>query len=121
MAEILKQVSYDSVNRFLLQERYEARDLFETLKPYFNLVGGFLSVDHTVIEKTYSDVNQAELISYYWSGKYHQTIKGINLITMYHCTVGKRHQENHINKSVSFEASFFNILASFFTVNATFI
>lgn len=59
LAEILKQVSHDSVNRFLLRERYEARDLFETLKPYLNLVGGVLSVDDTVIEKTYSDVNQA--------------------------------------------------------------
>ena len=59
LAEILKQVSHDSVNRFLLRERYEALDLFETLKPYFNLVGGVLSVDDTVIEKTYSDVNQA--------------------------------------------------------------
>ena len=59
MAAILKQVSHDSVNRFLLRERYEARDLFETLKPYFNLVGGVLSVEDTVIEKTYSDVNQA--------------------------------------------------------------
>ena len=87
MAEILKQVSHDSVNRFLLQERYEARDLFETLKPYLNLVGGVLSVDDTVIEKTYSDVNQAELIGYYWSGKYHKTIKGINLITLYHCDI----------------------------------
>ena len=87
LAEILKQVSHDSVNRFLLRERYEARDLFETLKPYFNLVGGVLSVDDTVIEKTYSDVNQAELIDYYWSGKYHKTIKGINLITLYHCDI----------------------------------
>lgn len=59
----------------------------ETLKPYLNLVGGVLSVDDTVIEKTYSDVNQAELIGYYWSGKYHKTIKGINLITLYHCDI----------------------------------
>ena len=87
LAEILKQVSHDSVNRFLLRERYEARDLFETLKPYLNLVGGVLSVDDTVIEKTYSDVNQTELIDYYWSGKYHKTIKGINLITLYHCDI----------------------------------
>ena len=87
LAEILKQVSHDSVNRFLLRERYEARDLFETLKAYLNLVGGVLSVDDTVIEKTYSDVNQAELIGYYWSGKYHKTIKGINLITLYHCDI----------------------------------
>ena len=59
MAAILKQVSHESVNRFLLRERYEARDLFETLNPYLNLVGGVLSVDDTVIEKTYSEINQA--------------------------------------------------------------
>ena len=55
--------------------------------PYLNLVGGVVSVDDTRIEKIYSDVNQAELIGYYWSGKYPKTIKGINLITLYHCDI----------------------------------
>lgn len=73
------------VNRFLQRERYEPQDLFNAVKPHINLVGGILSVDDTVIEKPYSDPKQAELIGYFWSGKHHQVIKGINLITLYHC------------------------------------
>ncbi len=46
------------------------------------MVGGILSVDDTVIEKIYSDPKNAELISYFWSGKAHKTIIGLNLITL---------------------------------------
>lgn len=52
-----------------------------------NLVGGILSVDDTVIEKLYSNPKYAELIGYFWSGKYHKTIKGLNLITLYYSEV----------------------------------
>lgn len=87
LAEILENVSHDSVNRFLLRERYEAKDLFDTVKEIINIVGGILSVDDTVVEKLYSDPNNAELIGYFWSGKYHKSIKGINLITLYYSDV----------------------------------
>jgi hypothetical protein len=70
------------VNRFLLQERYEPKDLFDTVNPYISLAGGVISVDDTVVEKPYSNPMAAELIGYFWSGKHHQTIKGINLITL---------------------------------------
>jgi hypothetical protein len=84
LSELLPEASHDSVNRFLLRERYEAKDLFETCKSTINLIGGILSVDDTVIEKLYSNPKKAELISYFWSGKYHKTIKGVNLITLYY-------------------------------------
>lgn len=87
LAEILEQVSHDSVNRFLLRERYHPQDLFDTVKPYINLEGGILSVDDTVVEKPYSDPKRADLIGYFWSGKHHKTIIGINLITLYYCDV----------------------------------
>ena len=32
----------------------------------------------------YSDPKSAELVNYFWSGKFHQAIKGINLITLYY-------------------------------------
>jgi hypothetical protein len=72
----LEDVSHDSVNRFLLRERYEPKDLFETVRSIVNLVGGIVSIDDTVIEKLYSNPKCAELIGYFWSGKYHKTIKG---------------------------------------------
>jgi hypothetical protein len=46
----LEDVSHDSINRFLLRERYEPKDLFETVRSMVNLVGGILSIDDTVIE-----------------------------------------------------------------------
>ncbi len=80
LAEILDNVSHDSVNRFLLRERYDPKDLFDIAKSIINLQGGILSVDDTVIEKHYGNPKCAELIGYFWSGKYHKTIKGLNLI-----------------------------------------
>ncbi|BAY84396.1 transposase [Calothrix parasitica NIES-267] len=87
LAEILGDVSHDSVNRFLLRERYEPKDLFDIVTGIINLKGGILSVDDTVIEKLYSNPKYAELISYFWSGKYHKTVKGLNLITLYYSDV----------------------------------
>lgn len=86
LAEILEQVSHDSVNRFLLRERYSPQDLFNAVKPYISGPGGVISVDDTVVEKPYSDPIKAELIGYFWSGKYHKAIKGISLITLYYTT-----------------------------------
>jgi hypothetical protein len=75
------------VNRFLLRERYEPKDLFALVTSTINLSGGILSVDDTVIEKLYSNPQCAELIGYFWSGKYHKSIKGLNLIPLYYSDV----------------------------------
>jgi len=40
LAEILGGMSHDSVNRFLLRERYEPKDLFDEVKQHINLTGG---------------------------------------------------------------------------------
>ena len=87
LAEILGDVSHDSVNRFLLRERYEPKDLFNIIEKIINLAGGILSVDDTVIEKIYSNPKNAELIGYFWSGKAHKTIIGLNLITLYYSDI----------------------------------
>lgn len=84
LAEILEDLSHDSVNRFLLRERYEPLDLFDEVKPYIKLVGGTLSCDDTVIDKPYSNPSLTELIGYFWSGKHHRIIKGLHLITLYY-------------------------------------
>ncbi len=47
----MEDLSHDSVNRFLLRERYEPKDLFDEIKLHINLVGGTLSADDTVIDK----------------------------------------------------------------------
>jgi Transposase DDE domain len=81
LSEVMN-ISHDSVNRFLLREAYAPRDLFNEAKGLLNLVGGALSVDDTVLDKPYS--HQMELVAYFWSGKHHATVKGLNLITLYY-------------------------------------
>lgn len=83
LAEILG-LSHDSVNRFLLREQYEPKDLFDEVKPHINLIGGTLSIDDTVVEKPYSTSNKNEFIGYFWSGIQHRPVQGINLITLYY-------------------------------------
>lgn len=79
----MKDLSHDSVNRFLLRERYEPKDLFEEIKANINLIGGTLSGDDTVIDKPHSDPKITELIGFYYSGRHHRAVKGIQLITLY--------------------------------------
>jgi hypothetical protein len=84
LAEILANVSHDSVNRFLLRERYTPEDLFNEVKGELRLVGGTLSVDDSVEDKPYRDITKSALMGYFWSGKHKRTVKGINLITLYY-------------------------------------
>jgi hypothetical protein len=87
LSEIMKTVSHDSINRFLERERFEAKDLFEAEKNKIELVGGILSVDDSVLDKPYSDPNKAALIDYFWSGKHHGVVKGINLISLFYTDI----------------------------------
>jgi hypothetical protein len=44
----------------------------------------FACCDDTVIDKPYSNPSLTELIGYFWSGKHHRIIKGLQLITLYY-------------------------------------
>lgn len=68
----------------MLRERYEPKDLFDEVKLSINLVGGTLSGDDTVIDKPHSDQKITELIGYYYSGRHHRALKGIQLIALYY-------------------------------------
>jgi hypothetical protein len=81
-------ISHDSVNRFLLRESYEPKDLFKEAQKLLDLVGGTLSVDDTTLDKPYSQ--KMELVGYFWSGKHHRTVKGLNLVTLYYSDVQGR-------------------------------
>jgi hypothetical protein len=89
LAEVMA-VSHDSVNRFLERERYTPVDLFAEVKAGLNLKGGTLSVDDSVLDKPYSQY--MALVGYYWSGKHHRVVKGINLITLYYTDPQGHHQ-----------------------------
>lgn len=87
LSEIMPEISHDSVNRFLNRERFDGHDLFNENKVELNLDGGVLSVDDSVLDKLYSNPEHAKLIDYYWSGKHHRAVKGINLITLFYTDV----------------------------------
>ncbi len=63
LADIMEDFSHDSVNRFLLRERYEPKDLFDEVRLHINLIGGTLSGDDTVIDKPHSD---PQLTAIFW-------------------------------------------------------
>jgi len=81
LAEVMG-ISHDSVNRFLLREGYEPKDLFDEAVKRLDQRGGTLSVDDTVLDKPYS--RHMALVDYFWSGKHHRVVKGLNLITLYY-------------------------------------
>ncbi len=87
LAEILEELSHDSVNRFLLREQYTPQDLFDEVKGELIWYGGTISVDDSVVDKPYRDPRKTELVGYFWSGKHKRTVKGINLITLYYTDV----------------------------------
>ena len=87
LSEIMKNISHDSVNRFLNRERFTGQDLYNESAKELNIVGGSLSVDDSVLDKPYSNPAHADLIDYFWSGKHHKAVKGINLITMFYVDV----------------------------------
>lgn len=84
LAKIMS-ISHDSTTRFLQRERYDSKDLFNESAALLNLKGGTLSVDDSVLDKPYS--HYLAFVSYFWSGKHHKTVKGINLITLYYTDV----------------------------------
>jgi hypothetical protein len=89
LAEVM-EISHDSVNRFLLREDYTPRDLFDEVRSDLNLKGGTVSVDDTVLDKPYSQ--RMAFVGYFWSGKHHRVVKGINLITLYYTDPQGQHR-----------------------------
>ena len=89
LAEVM-DISHDSVNRFLQREGYTLLDLFQESKRGLALKGGTLSVDDSVLDKPYS--YHMDWVGYFWSGKHHRVVKGINLITLYYTDVYGQHR-----------------------------
>ena len=70
------------MNIFLRRERYEPCIFISGGKTTHQFNRWHISYDDTVIDQPYSDPLLTELISYFWSGKHHRVVKGIQLITL---------------------------------------
>lgn len=73
LSEVMSTVSHDSINRFLECEGYELKDLFDKEKTKIELIGGILSVDDSVLGKSYSNPNKVAFINNFWSYQYSLT------------------------------------------------
>lgn len=71
--------AHDSFNR-LLERSFQDRDsLWREAKPLVSLKGGTLVLDDTTLDKPYA--KRIELVTSHWSGKHHDVVRGINLVT----------------------------------------
>jgi putative transposase len=72
--------AHDSFNR-LLERSFQDRDsLWREAKPLVSLKGGILVLDDTTLDKPYA--KKMELVTWHWSGKHHDVVQGISLVTM---------------------------------------
>jgi hypothetical protein len=82
-SEVL-EISHDEINRFLLSNQFSGKDLFAAVQQGLSLSGGVLSVDDSVLDKPFTNPATTELVGYFYSGRHHKTVKGINLITLFY-------------------------------------
>ncbi len=75
-----KSPSHDSLTRLLQRIEPGTEKLWEEVKPYANRSGGLLVLDDTTLDKPYA--KKIGLVQRHWSGKHHQTVWGINLLTL---------------------------------------
>lgn len=82
LSELLEgTLSHDQITRFLSQQRFDSKTLWQLVKPMMRAIeddAGVLIFDDTIEEKPYTDEN--ELISWHFDHSKNRTVKGINLL-----------------------------------------
>jgi len=71
--------AHDSFNRLLERSFQDKDSLWREARQFVRLDGGVLVVDDSTLDKPYA--KKTELVTRHWSGKHHQVVLGINLIT----------------------------------------
>jgi hypothetical protein len=80
--------AHDAFTRLLNRLEPDPSVLWEEAKPQVDLKSGVLIIDDSVLDKPYAE--KIELVRYFWSGKHHKTVKGIDLVSLL-WTDGERH------------------------------
>lgn len=83
-----EKVAHDAYTRLLQRIEPDANELWKESEREVDKGRGILVIDDTTLDKPYS--KKIELVSRHWSGKHHEVVKGINLITLL-WTDGDRH------------------------------
>jgi len=79
--------AHDAFTRLLQRMPPDTEALWSEAKHFIKMDGGVIVMDDTTLDKPYSQ--KIGLVTYHWSGKHHDVVKGINLITTL-WTDGKR-------------------------------
>lgn len=78
--QLERKPSHDAWNRLLKEIEPDAEELWREASPYVRKERGILVIDDSTLDKPYSNKNQ--LVSYHWSGKHQEVVKGINLVSL---------------------------------------
>lgn len=79
-ASIKESVSHDKITRWLNNTKLTPKILWEHTKSLINMNNGYLLIDDSVLNKSYS--NKIGLTKWQYSGTNHRITKGIDLINM---------------------------------------
>lgn len=73
-------VSHDRASKLLKEKTVDTNDLWNEVKDLVGKEKGYLVIDDTVVDKSFSREN--ELTAYHWSGNAHDVINGIDIVNM---------------------------------------
>lgn len=79
-AEHEQAPAHDAFTRLLHRLEPNADELWQESEPQVQKRAGVLIVDDTTLDKPYA--KKMDLVSYHWSGKHKDVVRGINLITL---------------------------------------
>jgi hypothetical protein len=72
--------SHDAFTRLLRRNPPDPEALSRESGRFVEKKGGLLVLDDTTLDKPYAE--KMDLVTYHWSGKHHNVVRGINLITL---------------------------------------
>ena len=72
--------AHDAYTRLLHRLEPDSEALWDDVRPEVRRTSGVLVLDDTVLDKPYA--RNMDLVHHMWSGKHHQVVKGIDLLTL---------------------------------------
>lgn len=75
-----RKPAHDAYTRLLQRLPPDSEALWAEVEACINLTNGLLIIDDTTLDKPYA--SQMALVSRHWSGKHHEVVQGINLISL---------------------------------------
>jgi putative transposase len=75
-----RRAAHDALTRLLQRLEPDTTPLWREAEQYVDRYSGLLIADDSTLDKPYA--HKIELVHRHWSGKHHQVVAGINLLTL---------------------------------------